>query len=81
MRWTLAFALCFAAVAADAREAKTSTPDPADCRAPNARMARQLDPAGPKRLGELPDAQLILAVDYREGGCPKPIAVSRTRPR
>ena len=81
MRWTLAFALCFAAVAADAREAKTNMPGQPDCRAPNAQRAGQRDSAGPKRLGELPDAQLILAVDYREGRCPKPIAVSRTCPR
>ncbi len=50
----------------------------ADCRAPSAQRVQTPPAAGPQRLGQLPDASLFRAVDYREGGCSKPIMVNRT---
>lgn len=61
-----------------AREAPKPPLEKPDCLNPSINIVRS---AGPRRLGELPDPQLILAVDYREQGCSKPITISRTLPR
>ena len=61
-----------------ARDAPAPRLGAAECRSPAAQRAQTNRQAGPMRLGQLPDAKLILAVDYREGGCQKPIVVSRT---
>ena len=50
----------------------------ADCRSASAQRVDGTRVAGPQRLGQLPDAKLFRAVDYREGGCSKPIMVNRT---
>lgn len=76
MRLILALAL-LSTTAATAREPARPLATP-DCRAPNAQQVRTPPVAGPQRLDQLPDASLFRAVDYREGGCPKPIKVNRT---
>lgn len=76
MRLVFALAL-LSTTAATAREPGRPLAAP-DCRAPSAQRVRTPPVAGPQRLGQLPDASLFRAVDYREGGCPKPIKVNRT---
>ncbi|MBY0518975.1 MAG: hypothetical protein K2P79_00950 [Sphingomonas sp.] len=60
-----------------AREAPKTGPGKPDCRNPNTQRVQDMQRAGPQRLDQLPDAKLFLALDYREGGCSKPIRVNR----
>lgn len=61
-----------------AREAPKPPLGATDCRNASVRLAQTERQAGPQKMGELPDPQLIRAVDYRERGCSKPISVNRT---
>ncbi|WP_066653548.1 MULTISPECIES: hypothetical protein [Sphingomonas] len=81
MRLILAATILLAAVAADARGKPKSALGQPDCRNASAGQVKTQRGAGPQRLDQLPDAQLIRAVDYREGGCSKPILVNRTTAR
>lgn len=81
MRLTLAAPILLAAVAADARETPRLALGQPDCRNAGASQVKAPLRAGPQRLDQLPDAQLIRAVDYRERGCSKPVLVNRVTPR
>lgn len=81
MRLILAAPILLAAIAADARETSKPALGQPDCRNASAGQVKTQHRTGPQQLGQLPDAQLIRAVDYREGGCTKPILVNRTTAR
>lgn len=52
-----------------------------DCRAAAARRVQAPPRIGARPLNQLPDAELYRAVDYREGGCSKPVLISRSTRR
>lgn len=72
-----------------AREAPAPTPGQTaaqttsqnDCRAAAARRVQAPPRIGARPLNQLPDAELYRAVDYREGGCSKPVLISRSTRR
>lgn len=76
MRLALALALAIAAPAAARDAAPKAAPGKPDCRAPAAQHVRSV---GVRPLNREPDAKLIRAVDYREGGCPKLVVIGATR--
>lgn len=79
MRSLLMLALIVATPALAREAGPKAAPGKADCRAPAAQRVRT---AGARPLNHEPDAKLISAVDYREGGCPKLVVIRDTvKPR
>jgi len=64
-----------------AREAPQRAPGQADCRSAAAQRAQTPPRIGARPLNQMPDPTLLRAVDYREGGCSKPIAIGRVTRR
>ncbi|MBA4048351.1 MAG: hypothetical protein C0476_07415 [Sphingomonas sp.] len=78
---TLLILATLAATPAVAREAPQRALGQPDCRSAAAQRAQTPPRAGARPLNQMPDPALIRAVDYREGGCSKPVAIGRVTRR